>query len=384
MNTALKNLLWLLCALPLLSKAHYIYRTWIDSPLERGGWVIWVCALAVLPLCEYLRRKVTAIAPVTAEPARGVKSHAGWFIAAMVAVAAGWLYFSFGASRVHALSILLALAFFYLATGLRFGISVFISQSPSLFFAVLATPSLSFWVGHYLEFELRGALSYLLAKLALGWLFLGLWSLWVYYKKAWPRLQSLLFLSVLSAILLFMLAQRQSVENGAPIRLSLEELQSGEWLARKGEVTQSDLNFFTGCTWISRMEYFDNRSSVSVLALEVADITNLHPMPICLKSGGAEILSSKQIYINVHGKPVQLNELEILSNGIRALAYSLYSNEQFSTGNFAKFRLLRKDRKIWYHYQLVTSEYPDRQSAQKRVESFLNTFAIEPESPTEK
>ena len=96
------------------------------------------------------------------------------------------------------------------------------------------------------------------------------------------------------------------------------------------------------------------------------------------------LITSKHIYINVHGKPVQLNELEILSNGIRALAYSLYSNEQFSTGNFAKFRLLRKDRKIWYHYQMVTSEYPDRQSAQKRVESFLNTFAIEPESPTEK
>jgi hypothetical protein len=266
---------------------------------------------------------------------------------------------------------------------LRWGLSVFISQWPSVFFAILATPSLSFWLGHYLEFELRDALSYVVAKLALAWFFLALWSLWVNYKKAYPRLQSFLFSLALCAVALFALAQRQLVQNGAPIQLNLEELQSGEWLARKAEVTERDLNFFTGCTWIGRMEFFDNQSFLSVLALQVADITNLHPMPICLKSGGSEIVSSSQIYLNVHGKPVQVNELEILTGGTRSMAYSVYSNDEFSTGNFARFRLLRKARKIWWHYQIITPVEPDKETAHKRVESFLNTFAVELKTPAE-
>ncbi len=377
MNGWIKNILWLLSSLPLLSKAPYIYRTWVDSPLEYGGWIIWLCIPAALFLCEYLRRKVR-------EHPRGNKGeYRGWFIAAIVIVAAAWVYFSFGASRVHALSILLGIALFYLATGLRWGLSVFISQWPSAFFAILATPSLSFWLGHYLEFELRGALSYVIAKLALAWFFLAVWSLWVYYKKAYPRFHSFLFSLVLCAVALFALAQRQLLQNGAPIQLNLEALKSGEWLARKAEVTQRDRDFFTGCTWIGRMEYFDNRSSLSVLALQVADITNLHPMAICMKSAGSEILSSSQIYLNVRGKPVQVNELELLIGGTRSLAYSVYSNDEFSTGNFARFRLLRKDRKIWWHYQIVTPMDPDRETAHKRVESFLNTFAVELASPAE-
>lgn len=188
---------------------------------------------------------------------------------------------------------------------------------------------------------------------------------------------------MLCAVALFALAQRQLLQNGAPIQLNLEALKSGEWLARKAEVTQRDRDFFTGCTWIGRMEYFDNRSSLSVLALQVADITNLHPMAICMKSAGSEILSSSQIYLNVRGKPVQVNELELLIGGTRSLAYSVYSNDEFSTGNFARFRLLRKDRKIWWHYQIVTPMDPDRETAHKRVESFLNTFAVELASPAE-
>ena len=377
MNGWMKNVLWLLSALPLLSKAHYVYRTWIDSPLERGGWIIWVCIPAALFLCEYIRRQVRS-------HSHGDKGeYRGWFIAAIVIVAAAWVYFSFGPSRVHAISILLGIALFYLATGLRWGLSVFISQWPSVFFAILATPSLSFWLGHYMDFELKNALSYVVAKLALAWFFLALWSLWVNYKKAYPRLQSFLFSLALCAVALFALAQRQLVQNGAPIQLNLEELQSGEWLARKAEVTERDLNFFTGCTWIGRMEFFDNQSSLSVLALQVADITNLHPMPICLKSGGSEIVSSSQIYLNVHGKPVQVNELEILTGGTRSMAYSVYSNDEFSTGNFARFRLLRKDRKIWWHYQIITPVEPDKETTHKRVESFLNTFAVELKTPAE-
>ncbi len=378
MNGWMKNALWLLSALPLVSKAPYICDTWVNSPLERGGWIIWICAGAALFLCEYIRRKVRS------HSGEHKGEYRGLFIAAIVIVAAAWVYFSFGASRVHALSILLGIALFYLATGLRWGLSVFISQWPCVFFAILAAPSLSFWVGHYMDFELKNALSYVVAKLALAWFFLAVWSLWVYYKKAYPRLQSFIFSLALCAVALAALAQRQLVQNGAPIQLNLQELQSGEWLARKVEVTRRDLDFFTGCTWIGRMEYFDNQSALSLLALEVADITNLHPMPICLKSGGSEILSSSQIYLNVHGNPVQVNELEILTAGTRSMAYSVYSNDEFSTGNFARFRLLRKDRKIWKHYQIITPEEPDRETAQKRVESFLNTFAAELENPAEK
>jgi hypothetical protein len=376
MNGWMKNVLWLLSALPLLSKAHYVYRTWIDSPLERGGWIIWVCIPAALFLCEYIRRKVRN------HSGKHKGEYRGLFIAAIVIVAAAWVYFSFGASRVHAISILLGIAFFYLATGLRWGLSVFISQWPCVFFAILATPSLSFWVGHYMDFELKNALSYVVAKLALVVLPgrvepLGL------LQEGFPRLQSFIFSLALCAVALVALAQRQLVQNGAPIQLNLQELQSGEWLARKVEVTQRDLNFFTGCTWIGRMEYFDNQSALSLLALEVADITNLHPMPICLKSGGAEILSSSQIYLHVHGKPVQVNELEILTGGTRSMAYSVYSNDEFSTGNFARFRLLRKDRKIWWHYQIITPVEPDKETAHRRVESFLNTFAVELKTPAE-
>ena len=348
-------------ALPLEQGALH-YNTWTTSPLERGRLII----------CSYLGALSSASISARSEHSHGdgeyLVVHRG------DQTVAGWVFPSFGPSRVHADT---DRFIWQDCAGFHFYLPVV------GLFAILATPSLSFWLGHYLEFELRDALSYVVAKLALAWFFLALWSLWVNYKKAYPRLQSFLFSLALCAVALFALAQRQLVQNGAPIQLNLEELQSGEWLARKAEVTERDLNFFTGCTWIGRMEFFDNQSSLSVLALQVADITNLHPMPICLKSGGSEIVSSSQIYLNVHGKPVQVNELEILTGGTRSMAYSVYSNDEFSTGNFARFRLLRKDRKIWWHYQIITPVEPDKETAHRRVESFLNTFAVELKTPAE-
>lgn len=365
-----KNALFALSILPLLAKFPYMVNAWQHAPLERGSWLLWICALASIILCEAARRNYSPASPKT-------KGSPLFFIPALVVCGIGWFFFGYTRFHVHTFSIFLGIAFLYLSAGWRWGPHLLVAHLPSLLFALLATPSVAYWSGYYLGLNLSGALQYLLVKMAVGWVVLGGWILFVVKTKTYPRLQSLCFCLAVVLLLLYSSVRNTSLADGAPLKLNTQELQLGEWTAYVDKVTAADTNFFTGCTWIGRFRYFNNRSYLTVLALEVADITNLHPMPICLKSGGAHILSNQQIYLQIHGKEVQVNELEVDQEGVQSLAYSFYSNDSASTGNFTKFRLLRKDHKIWYHYQIMTPNQPNKEAARARVESFLNTFALD-------
>ncbi|MBO7524951.1 MAG: hypothetical protein J6T79_05535, partial [Verrucomicrobia bacterium] len=133
-------------------------------------------------------------------------------------------------------------------------------------------------------------------------------------------------------------------------------------------------NFFTGCTEVSRRTYFNDDSYVNVLALRVKDITNLHPMDVCLRSSGAEIISLKPVYLKVNGLNIALDEARIRRDSAEFYSYAIYSNGVISTGDFAKFRLLRRDSKLWVHYQMVTPAQPDEEAVHARMESFLGSF----------
>ncbi|MBO4716139.1 MAG: hypothetical protein J5672_08620, partial [Verrucomicrobia bacterium] len=69
-----------------------------------------------------------------------------------------------------------------------------------------------------------------------------------------------------------------------------------------------------------------------------------------------------------------LDEAKVRKDSAEFYSYAIYSNGVISTGDFAKFRLLRRDSKLWVHYQMVTPAQPDEEAVHARMVSFLESF----------
>ncbi len=363
MTTAAKNILFGLCALPLLAKVPYILSTWETSPLESGAFVIWLSVVPAVILSEYVRRRKK----IDFGPGR----FKGAVLAMLLACLAAWLFLAF---KINCAGILLGLAILAPACDLRFGRAVAVSQIPAFFIAVLATPSLSYWIDYYLDIGLSGAF-YFTVKFAFAQLFLLLWCSIVVLAGRYPRLQDIAFALAAVAVFLYGRVQEQSMPDGDPLFIDTAKVTSGDWIAVREAPGAGDKRFFSGCDKIERINYFRSGTHIGLLALEIKDIANIHPVGICLKSSGREVLSSRQIQIPIGEKTLQINEFLVRKNGETSAVYSWFSNGEISTGDFAEFRLSKlKAGDFWRHYQIATPAEDDA-SAVENIKNFIESFA---------
>lgn len=379
MNPLFKNALFVLSWIPLLMEMPYVLNVWKNSPLERGSWILWLAALISLVVCELCRRKSAWDAYYREHYTNSV-----WFAVPVVLALAGCVFFRIGPHKVHAFYILAAIMLIFSAAGWRFGVSVFMFQIPTCFFVLLGAPTVAYWIYSYLGYNISGRNDYLITKLILGGGVIFVWCISALLGDRLKKLQPrgvevpkplhLLFALIVAGIFMWALASNKMSADGQPVELDFSRLQSASWVGREDPVTERDINFFKGCTRVERCTYFNDDSYVNVLALTVKDVTNLHPMDVCLRSSGAEILSLEPVYLDINGSKISLDEAKVRKDSDEYYSYAIYSNGEISTGNFAKFRLLRRDKKLWFHYQMMTPAQPDEEAVRARMVSFLESF----------
>ena len=379
MNALFKNALFALSWIPLLQEMPYVLNVWKISPLERGSWILWLAALVSLVVCELCRRRSAWDVYYREHYTDSI-----WFAVPLILALIGCVFFKLGPHRVHAFYILSAIMLIFSAAGWRFGVSVFMFQIPTCFFVLLGAPTIAYWIYSYLGYNIGSRNDYLITKLILGSgvMFVLCVSalLGDRLKKLQPRgievpkPLHLLFVLVAGGLFFWALVSNKMTADGAAIEMDFSRLQSENWVGREDDVTERDINFFKGCTQVSRRTYFNDDSYVNVLALTVKDVTNLHPMDVCLRSSGAEILSLEPVYLDINGAKISLDEAKVRKDSAEFYSYAIYSNGEISTGDFAKFRLLRRDKKLWFHYQMMTPAQPSEEAVRARMVSFLESF----------
>ena len=379
MNPLFKNALFALSWIPLLMEMPYVLNVWKISPLERGSWILWLAALVSLVVCELCRRRSAWDVYYREHYTDSI-----WFAVPLIFALIGCVFFKLGPHRVHAFYILSAIMLIFSAAGWRFGVSVFMFQIPTCFFVLLGAPTIAYWIYSYLGYNIGSRNDYLITKLILGSgvMFVLCVSalLGDRLKKLQPRgievpkPLHLLFIVVVIGLFIWARASDKMTADGAAIEMDFSRLQSENWVGREDDVTERDINFFKGCTQVSRRTYFNDDSYVNVLALTVKDVTNLHPMDVCLRSSGAEILSLEPVYLDINGAKISLDEAKVRKDSAEFYSYAIYSNGEISTGDFAKFRLLRRDKKLWFHYQMMTPAQPNEEAVRARMVSFLESF----------
>ena len=355
-------------------------NVWKISPLERGSWILWVAALVSMVVCELCRRKSSWDVYYREHYTNSI-----WFAVPLILALAGCVFFRIEPHRVHAFYMLSAIMLIFSAAGWRFGVSVFMFQIPTCFFVFLGAPTIAYWIYSYLGYNISSRNDYLITKLILGSGVIFVWCISAFLGDRLNKLQprgiieipkplNILFIVVVIGLFIWARASEKMTADGAAIEMDFSRLQSENWVGREDPVTERDINFFKGCTRVERCTYFNDDSYVNVLALTVKDVTNLHPMDVCLRSSGAEILSLEPVYLDINGSKISLDEAKVRKDSAEFYSYAIYSNGEISTGDFAKFRLLRRDKKLWFHYQMMTPAQPSEEAVRARMVSFLESF----------
>ncbi len=362
MKPLLKNILFALAALPLLLKVPYLTMVWRDTPLDSKDMYIWMSLPVVAFLSEVIRRRLGIFGDVN-NYKRLTACVLGLAVVAYAVVA----------FKVNAAGILLGIMILSLAVELRFGRRIFVSQFPTMFFAVLSCPSLSYWLDYYLHTGISESTSYFLIKISLGISFFAFWNLRTLAKGRYPRISSVLFFVFALFALFFLKIRTQTLEAGAPFDINTAKLHAADWICEKIPVSAADRKFFASSP-IERRAYFNDDSNVNLLALKVNDISAVHPIGICLKSAGYDVSSSRQIYVEVAGRRIQVNELRISNEGREYMGYAFFSNGRLTTGDFTKFRFSNARQNRWMHYQIIAPFTESEEISRARVLSLLENF----------
>lgn len=335
------------------------------SPLESGDPIIWMIIPFSAFFCEFIRMhfKISGI----------YKLHSSLVLIFLFIAVLGWLLIGF---RINAIGILLSIVIIALSVDLRFGHSVFLAQIPTFVFATLACPSVSFWLDYYLDIGLEGAWSYLVAKFAIAVFFLGLWTLSAFIKKRYPHIVNMLFYCCVCFTFLFNRVENKSISTGVPLIVDTKKMASGDWILKRIQPSLDDRRFFSGCSSIKRATYFSSNAQINFLGLTIEKISNIHPIEICLKSSGTKIIESLQIFLKIKAGDIQVNEIEIESDGEKYMIYSWFSNDYKSTGDFRKFRIGKFSSSKWRHYQLVIPvNLKSKSNLRAEIVDFLNRFS---------
>lgn len=361
MKRHLKNLFLIFSAIPLACKMPYLIASWQSSPFEKYDAYIWLFIPLLIFICEFVRR-IAKISP--AKDAVRRKLAVGLFIVFFVAFAL--LGFS-----LNALGLILAFAILLLALELHFGRNVVLAQIPTVLFVLLTIPNLSFWISYCFNVSLGGLLAFFLYKILFGISFTLVWVVRTLQTKRYPKAGSIIFVVLAIVISIFAEMRTRDIPNGDSFCIDSSKMKSGDWLGTSYAQTADDKRFFPHAKNIVRKIYYNKTSNLSLLEINVGDTSDIHPVEICLRSSGAIVKSVRQIYLEVNGKKIQLNEIFFENNQQPFANYSFFSNDKFSTGYFTKFRLSSNENN-WRHYQIITPADKSEIEIRNRIKDFLH------------
>lgn len=389
MNSLLKNAVFCAAALPLLCKLPYLVQTFKTSPIEKSGAYFWL-ALPFLAIASHLIFKFSAKFR-KCESSEGLQKlcFSEWkasarvlFYALFGILLASWAALNFVYS-VNAAGVILGIVIFAMALAWRFGWTAFYSQLPVFAIAIVASPSFLFWLNYYSGLGLERTFSFFEIKLGLSLAIFCAWNLFFIFAKKYPKPSSAAFVFCVFVAFLAISAKKGWSASGESLDLSnfqtQTRLQSGlsdSWDFRRLELSESDVRFFSSAREVERWAFASRfGTQVGLLSIRVGKASDIHPIGICMKTSGAEVKKTEQIFISVLGKNIQVNRLEVAISGRPYAVYSWFSNGEVSTGDFFKFRILSGGGGEWSHYQAMMPYAGDYNANLEDFKNFLENFS---------
>ncbi|MBR6058764.1 MAG: hypothetical protein IKP58_11405 [Victivallales bacterium] len=346
-----------LFALPLLIDFRYFIRAWQSSPLDHYQW-IWWCVVVVLPLVFFRRIRRWA------QPLWRLKNAIGWVFFALSFIA-----MAYGAMRsIHAVYLMGALSFIFSGVYILYGERLFSGISPLFIVSLLGVPSTTFWFTYYIH----GA--------GLSWgaeyvkPLVGIIASIIFCLTRKPlRIDKLLFVGFLLLLGAFSVIRTHPMLKGDCFTINFDVDRKSGWLCERMEMELQDEIVFNGAD-VKQFLYMKNGQIVTMSSIKPAwDIHSLHPVEICLRSGGDVIEKSEEVILEVHGQRIAVLESLVLSGDIRYLIYTTYVGPEWSSGNFMAFRHHWRPKKGWICYQAMTPIWETVEDTQKLVIDLLKT-----------
>lgn len=353
----MKRGLFLAAFAPFLYKVPYLIGAWRTSPLDRYDGVFFLLPFLLIVLrFRWLKTWVEK------------SDWRGWFLFGAAA-----LFFS-AATVKHISTFQLAggLALISATVFLLWGEKLFLATIPLLAISVLGCPSTTYWTEYFLRdqltaFSVSGFSLKLTAAACLGCYFA--------FQKKTMRLSSLSFSTGLVLIGCVLLWQGARPEYGAPLIANGSLRRVSDYLGFPLSITPVDKRFF-GDNLLVRSAYI-NSSGARIDLLDVritGNVHSIHHAEICLKSGGNEILSRREIKLDTTYGPLACQELIVRprNNNQNQLILVWYSNSNWSSGNFLSFRRHWTPGSLWYTFQLSTPVTTTPADALLRLKDFLD------------
>lgn len=387
MKSFLKNAIFCAGALPLLCKFPYLVQTFRTSPIEKSGAYFWL-AIPILALVSWLIFAFVKKTKHSGESSENLSPHffCHWnvllkwlFFISLVILILVWGALNFVYS-VNAAGVVLGIVIFACAFMWRFGWTAFYSQIPVFAIAVIASPSVLFWLNHYSGLRLE---RFFEIKLALSLAIFGVWNLFFLFSKKYPKPSTALFVGLACLALLFISAKKDWSASGDALDIAdsssfvaASKSNLEVWQFRQLELSESDLRFFSTSKKVERYVFASaSGGQLGLLSIKVGKASDIHPIGICLKTSGAEVKNSEQIFIKTSSKNLQANRLEVVSGGQLFVMYSWFSNGEISTGDFLKFRFLSGGGGEWSHYQVMMPYEGNYDANIEDFKSFLENFS---------
>lgn len=352
---------WLLipALLPLMLKSEYLLNAWRYSPLDRWDWCFFFLA-GILTILG--RKKIREWADCA--DWRGL-----WFALPAVAIWSAGII-----KHVHAVQTAGALLIFFSFLFVLGGVRLFSGMLPILLIALLGCPSSTFWSEYYIRASVGTTV---IGGLTFKCCAAGVLAVCFLLIRRVCRLKPLLFMSGVLLLIGVLCSRESRAKYGQPLLVDPERTQVGEYLGFPLTLSPQEQRFFGGNS-ANRIVFYGNTQSIQMLTVEMTgDIHRIHPAELCLKSMRFDVLSSREMLLELDGKKLAVQQIvAVFPNREKVLIYAWYTGPEWSSGNFLAFRRSWSGGARWFSCQLSTSAADSSEAADKRLRDFLTNSLI--------
>lgn len=351
--------------IPFFCKLNYMFGAWQYSPLDQRDYIFWLIALFLTGAFLLWKYKTA-----NKKTLNSLDYYGFLMLAATIAI----LVVS---SLKHINSAYLASSLLFIAGGcwIIWGWRVLWCLCPVFFIAALGLPSTSYWTSFLFRNYIQNMPGYSI-KLC----FAVMASLWFaacmrYPKRIFIRPEPFFFCLTLMVFAFGYIQVAAPTPRGVPIRLEIKP-GATNWLGENISLSQLD-EFLQGENITHRYVHYSNSNApVGTLSVKLRnDLHQIHPTALCLSTARWKIISNTREFVKTKYGILSVAKIIAQKHDKRALFFSWYTNDSFSTGSFIFFRKSWHINETWYIYQITTPIITSTAKAETILLNFINSFA---------
>ena len=359
-----KFLSTLLLFVPLLFRVDYMLGAWQYSPLDSMDYIFWI--LAVFMLSIFLSWGYKNSDKLCSKP--------DYYGSLMVLAALIVIVFSL-LKDINTIYLGGSLLFIAGGCWLLWGWRVLWFLLPVFFVAGLGLPSTSYWISFLFRDVIQNlsgfSIKLVMAAAASIWFLLNL----CLFRKLRIRPEPFFFCMGVAVFVFGYLQSSGPAARGGAVCLAIKP-SGGVWLGEEQMLSPLDDTFQGENITRRYVHYSKSNICVGTLAIKLRnDLHQIHPAALCLSTGGWTILSNRHVKIKTKAGVLSAARIVASKNGRRAMFFTWFTNDAFSTGSFISFRRAWHYNETWYVYQVTTPVLSNDDETAKVLMNFINTFA---------